>query len=283
MPGWTPPDLPAQWTWRVDLPPWVGRRAELDRLERVWEAVGHGARQLVLVSAEPGAGKSRLVMEVAATLHAQGIPVLVGECTADLGQPFDPLVAPIRELLRAVEAGELRLPDPGHVPAAEAARLMRVLTTGVTSGSRRRSTWRFRLSLRSAPPWPPPPPAVPSSSSWRTSTGPVSRACGPCATSWNGPRTSRCSSWPPTATPRPTPRTPSRRWWTTCSVCRAPTGSASPVSTRARSPPTSRRSVSATRPPSAGPRRCFRAGPEATPSCSATSGATCATAGASSA
>lgn len=255
MPGWTPPDLPAQWTWRVDLPPWGGRRAELDRLERVWEAVGHGARQLVLVSAEPGAGKSRLVMEVAATLHAQGVPVLVGECTADLG----------------------------HVPAAEAARLMRVLTTGVTSGSRRRSTWRFRLSLRSAPPWPPPPPAVPSSSSWRTSTGPVSRACGPCATSWNGPRTSRCSSWPPTATPRPTPRTPSRRWWTTCSVCRAPTGSASPVSTRARSPPTSRRSVPATRPPSAGPRRCFRAGPEATPSCSARSGATCATAGASSA
>lgn len=132
MPGWTPPALPAQWTWTADLPPWVGRRAELDKLERTWEAVEHGARQLVLVSAEPGAGKSRLVMEVGRVLHGGGVPVLVGECSADLGQPFDPLVTPIRALLRAVEAGELRLPEDGDLTPHEARRLLRLVTSGVS-------------------------------------------------------------------------------------------------------------------------------------------------------
>ncbi|NLG20915.1 MAG: ATP-binding protein, partial [Actinomycetales bacterium] len=63
MTGWSPPALPAQWTWAAELPPWVGRQRELEQLERAWEAVEHGARQVVLVGGEPGAGKSRLVME----------------------------------------------------------------------------------------------------------------------------------------------------------------------------------------------------------------------------
>src|SRR5918997_482405 len=105
MTGWTPPGLPVQWTWTAQLPPWVGRRAELARLESIWAAVEHGVRQFVLVAGEAGAGKSRLVMEAAWALHTHGVPVLVGACTSDFGLPFDPLVPPVRALLAAVDLG----------------------------------------------------------------------------------------------------------------------------------------------------------------------------------
>lgn len=131
MAGWTPPALPAQWTWTADLPPLVGRRRELEELELWWAAVQHGARQLVLVAGEPGAGKSRLAMEACTALHRRGIPVLLGQCTSDLGLPFDPLVAPVRGLLRAFQNGELE-PVNDDLPAAEVSRLLSVLTSGAT-------------------------------------------------------------------------------------------------------------------------------------------------------
>ena len=129
MTGWSPPALPAQWTWAAELPPWVGRQRELEQLERAWEAVEHGARQVVLVGGEPGAGKSRLVMEVASALSRQGVPVLVGQCTSDLGLPFDPLVAPIRALMSAIAQGELEFPEAED--AEQANRLLAQLTAGV--------------------------------------------------------------------------------------------------------------------------------------------------------
>jgi DNA-binding CsgD family transcriptional regulator len=133
MTGWTPPALPAQWTWTAQLPPLVGRRVELAQLEDIWAAVEHGARQLVLVAGEPGAGKSRLVMEAAWALHSHGVPVLVGACTSDFRLPLDPLVPPVRALLAAVDRGELALADAEGAPAAEARRLLAVLTSGVSS------------------------------------------------------------------------------------------------------------------------------------------------------
>ena len=133
MTGWTPPALPAQWTWSAQLPPWVGRRAELAQLESIWTAVENGVRQLVLVAGEPGAGKSRLVMEAALALHTRGLPVLVGACTSDFGLPFDPLVAPVRALLAAVDRGELTLADTEGASADEARHLLSVLTSGVSS------------------------------------------------------------------------------------------------------------------------------------------------------
>jgi hypothetical protein len=133
MTGWTSPALPAQWSWTAQLPPWVGRRAELAQLEDIWAAVEHGARQLVFVTGEPGAGKSRLVMEAAWALHTRGVPVLVGACTSDFGLPFDPLVPPVRVLLAAVDRGELALANAEGASATEARRLLSVLTSGVSS------------------------------------------------------------------------------------------------------------------------------------------------------
>ena len=135
MTRWSGPPLPAQWTWPAELSPWVGRRRELEAVERCWAAAEHGARQLVLVAAEPGAGKSRLIMEASSALHTRGVPVLVGHCTSDPGLPFDPLVAPIRVLLTAVEAGHLTLAQYPGGSHEDARRLLRLLTAGEAPGA----------------------------------------------------------------------------------------------------------------------------------------------------
>jgi DNA-binding NarL/FixJ family response regulator len=108
----------------------VGRRREFELLESVWASVERGARQIVFVGGEPGAGKSRLVTEASRHLHRAGVPVLVGSCSADLGLPFDPLVEPVRALLAAVERGELVLQGEGADDPDEARSLLRLLTEG---------------------------------------------------------------------------------------------------------------------------------------------------------
>ncbi|MDQ7992198.1 MAG: AAA family ATPase [Propionicimonas sp.] len=131
MTGWTPPALPAHWTWTADLPPWVGRRDELKDLEAAWDAVERGGvRQFVLIAGEAGTGKSRLVLEVATALRSRGVPVLVGQCSAEFGLPFDPLVSPVRSLLAAVEREELALPDTPDLSGADAREFLSQFTAG---------------------------------------------------------------------------------------------------------------------------------------------------------
>jgi adenylate cyclase len=57
----------------------VGRRRELRVLRDLWDAVRDGAGQVVVVQAEAGTGKSRLVQELTDRLDAGGIPVVAGE------------------------------------------------------------------------------------------------------------------------------------------------------------------------------------------------------------
>ncbi|WP_270888642.1 ATP-binding protein [Pedococcus sp. 5OH_020] len=128
MIGWAGPELPPQWSGSARTPPLVGRRAELEALEAAWRAVEAGARQLVLVGGEAGAGKSRLVQETALALHSQGVRVLTGACSPDLGLPFDPLAGPVRVLLHAVESGELSLEQQASDPLDPA--LLRTLVDG---------------------------------------------------------------------------------------------------------------------------------------------------------
>ncbi|MCZ2857450.1 AAA family ATPase [Blastococcus sp. VKM Ac-2987] len=98
MSGWTPPPLPARWS-SPARQAFVGRWAELATLEEVWSAVLTGSRQVVFVGGEPGAGKSRLVAEVASTLHGHGAAVLVGSCAAEFGPPYQPFGQPLDALL----------------------------------------------------------------------------------------------------------------------------------------------------------------------------------------
>ena len=113
------PPLPLRWT-GARQPEFVGRGLELALLQQAWAQARNGVRQVVVVGGEPGAGKSRLLAEVATLAYAQQATVLVGTCVADLGLPYQPFVEPVEFLLAHPRddeaAGELL-----HVVAGRAA------------------------------------------------------------------------------------------------------------------------------------------------------------------
>ncbi len=74
----------------------VGRDDELMRLEEVWGRATTGTVEVVLVSGEPGIGKTRLAGELAIRLHADGALVLAGRCDEHLGVPYQPFVEALR-------------------------------------------------------------------------------------------------------------------------------------------------------------------------------------------
>ena len=130
-------------------PVFAGREAELTLLADAFEDAAGGTPRTVLVGAEAGGGKSRLVTEFAGTVGDRAL-ILAGGCV-ELGAgglPYAPFTAALRQLVRArgaVEvagllpgraAGELGvlLPDFGTPPAGAdpetaRARLFEVLLT----------------------------------------------------------------------------------------------------------------------------------------------------------
>jgi DNA-binding CsgD family transcriptional regulator len=87
----------------------VGRRAELARLEAIWKAaVNDEVARTVLVSGEAGVGKTRLVSELCSRV---GNPALIlhGQCTelVDRALPFGPIIPVLRKLHSELDAPTL--------------------------------------------------------------------------------------------------------------------------------------------------------------------------------
>ncbi len=72
------------------VPPvqYVGRDAERDRVKTGWQAARDGRCQALLVSGEPGIGKTRLATHGAIELHSEGASVLFGRCEEEVGAPY---------------------------------------------------------------------------------------------------------------------------------------------------------------------------------------------------
>jgi DNA-binding SARP family transcriptional activator len=72
--------------------PLVGRSAELDRLRQAWTRATTAGRQLVVVTGEPGIGKSRLAAELARHVLADGGDVLVGNAAEEPMAPYQAFI-----------------------------------------------------------------------------------------------------------------------------------------------------------------------------------------------
>lgn len=100
--------------------PFVGRARELGELTRRWRDTATGGASLVLVTGEPGIGKTRLVEELAARCARDGALVVSARCYAAEGELG---YGPVIEWLRAPElAATLRRSAP-----ADLRYLMRLL------------------------------------------------------------------------------------------------------------------------------------------------------------
>ena len=83
----------------VPRAPYVGRVDERALMERSRAQARGGARQAVLLSGEPGIGKTRLASHAALRAHAEGFAVCWGACSEDLAAPYEPWIEVCSQLV----------------------------------------------------------------------------------------------------------------------------------------------------------------------------------------
>src|SRR5215468_783213 len=105
-------------------PVFAGRAAEFRLLEQALDAAAGGTAGAVLIGAEAGGGKSRLVSEFTGRVRDRAL-VLAGGCVevSAAGLPYAPFTALLRELVRSRGATEVAALLPGR-EAAELAVLL---------------------------------------------------------------------------------------------------------------------------------------------------------------
>src|SRR5271166_2323727 len=90
--------------------PIVGRARELDVFRAAFDRMLAGRRQLVLISGEPGIGKTRCAEALADVAEDQGALVLWGRCREEAGAPpYWPWVQILRAYVDASSLDELQL------------------------------------------------------------------------------------------------------------------------------------------------------------------------------
>ena len=103
------PDRPKHPSGGPALGAFVGREHELARGLALIDDSTAGAGHLLLISGEPGIGKSRLADEIARHARGRGFQVIWGRCWEAGGAPaYWPWVQSLRSLLRGVASDDLR-------------------------------------------------------------------------------------------------------------------------------------------------------------------------------
>jgi DNA-binding CsgD family transcriptional regulator/tetratricopeptide (TPR) repeat protein len=91
-------------------PTFVGRQCEFDCFGNILSAATEGRRQILLLSGEPGIGKSRCAEVFARIAASQGALALWGRCYEGPGAPpYWPWVQILREYVASASEGELQL------------------------------------------------------------------------------------------------------------------------------------------------------------------------------
>ena len=89
----------------------IGREAEFDQARQLWAAAVNGRSQILLVSGEPGVGKTRLLREIETQAEVMGARVLGAASYAEGGPPYAPFKKMLRQVLPAAAQNGLVLPD----------------------------------------------------------------------------------------------------------------------------------------------------------------------------
>jgi class 3 adenylate cyclase/tetratricopeptide (TPR) repeat protein len=88
--------------------PFAGRSEAYDIALAAWKESIEGTRRAVLVSGEPGIGKTRLVSELVRHAHESGTIVLWGRCDEELSVPFEPFAEALRHYVASVPGDRVR-------------------------------------------------------------------------------------------------------------------------------------------------------------------------------
>jgi DNA-binding CsgD family transcriptional regulator len=90
---------------------WVGRVGEMNEATTLLRRAVSGQGQVLLISGEPGVGKTRFVRELISAANLPGASVLMGECYAEGGPPYAPLAQMLRDTFTSPIHTKLNLPD----------------------------------------------------------------------------------------------------------------------------------------------------------------------------
>lgn len=99
-----PLPLPPSASARISESKLANRTEELERALGAFVRVRAGERRTLLMTGEPGIGKTRLAAELAARLQMSGATVLWGRCDRELGIPYQPFVELLTHYSRFVSA-----------------------------------------------------------------------------------------------------------------------------------------------------------------------------------
>ena len=102
--------------------PYAGRAAEREAMQEAWKRAVQGERQVVLLSGEPGMGKTRLAMELGRAVHGDGAIVLFGRADEELDAAYRPVGEALGHLVENAPSAML----DAHV-AAHGDRLTRLV------------------------------------------------------------------------------------------------------------------------------------------------------------
>jgi DNA-binding SARP family transcriptional activator len=91
----------------------VGRELELERVKTIWGRVSAGESRVLLLSGEPGIGKSRLAREIVGMTRTSGAEVLECQCIPEDSAPY----APIAQIVRSALTNRESLPLSNQVLA----------------------------------------------------------------------------------------------------------------------------------------------------------------------
>ncbi len=96
---------------RIERGRMVGRERELAQARTLWKKVVFSEGQMLLISGEPGVGKSRLVQELVTQVQVSGGQALVGVCYAEGGAPYAPFAQVLRRAFHSGFCDDLGLSD----------------------------------------------------------------------------------------------------------------------------------------------------------------------------